>query len=247
MRTVVATRQAARTGPAGIIDSDGIGDGLIAVVRPGADASWADTVLRVDVTGTWVWSVSHGPAEHQGLLACERPGIRAVALSPAGSDPGQVRAAVQLSARLRQARTDRGWSLAYLTSPTRPRTGPGLVRVPHLVSVDPHTHGLTDPDAAEPWLTDTVVWELTTESGARRWLGGPLPDQSLVEACLPGLLALRGAARKGCFPPTPAGGRLAALMHGRPQPLSTLLVYRHLPTFTALFTEPPTRAGVSTA
>jgi len=243
MRTAVSIGQAAPGGPASI----GTGDGVIAVVWPGADASWADTVLRIDVTGTWVWSASHGPAEHQGMLACERPGVRAVALTPAGTDRYQVRAAAQLSARLRQARADRGWSPASLTSPTRPQTGPGLVRIPHLVSLDPRTNDLADRDATAPGLTDTVVWELTTESGARRWLGGPLPDQSLVEAHLPDLLALRGAARAGRFPPTLAGARLQALMRGRPGPLSTLLVYRHLPVFAALFAEPVAVAGVSRA
>ncbi len=86
-----------------------------------------------------------------------------------------------------------------------------------------------------------VVWELATRPGAARWLGAPMPDQAVVEAHLPRLLALRAASRAGRFPPTAGGARLAALVHGRPQPLSILLVYRNLDLFTQLCTEP---AGV---
>jgi len=152
-----------------------------------------------------------------------------------------VGAVARLSARLGRLRAGHGWSPAYLTSPARPDTPDGLARIPHLVSVHADTHDLADPDTPRPGLIDVVVWELATRPGAARWLGGPLPDQTVVEARLPQLLALRAASRAGRFPPTAAGTRLAALVHGRPQPLSILLVYRNLDLFTQLCTEP---AGV---
>jgi hypothetical protein len=213
------------------------GAGVLAALRPGVDPTWADTILRRDVTGTWTWSASHGSAERQGILTLERPGVRAVTLTPAGCSPGEIRTAARLSARLGQQRGHHGWSPAYLTSPTWPDTPDGLVRIPHLADIHADSHDLADPDALGPGLIDVVVWELATKPGAARWLGTPLPDQAVIEAHLPQLLALRAATRAGRFPPTAAGARLAALVHGRPRPLSIQLVYRHLDLFAELCTE----------
>src|SRR5439155_10155771 len=91
--------------------------------------------------------------------------------------------------------------------------------IPHLVTVR---------GGEEAPTCDAVVWELTTGAAARQWLGAPVPDPTFVEAHLPQLLALRGAARADQLPATAAGQRLAALLHGRPLPLSIQLVYRHL-------------------
>jgi len=233
MTTSLPARQSGTAGNTPV----GSGDGVLAALHPGADPTWADTVMHRDVTGTWVWSASHGSAERQGMLALQRPGVRAVALTQAGADPRHVGAATRLSARLGRLRTGHGWSPAYLTSPTRPDTPDGLVRIPHLVSVHADTHDLADPDTRRPGLIDVVVWELATRPGAMGWLGAPLPDQTLVEVHLPQLLALRAASRAGRFPPTAAGTRLAALVRGRPQPLSILLVYRNLDLFAQLCTE----------
>ena len=59
----------------------------------------------------------------------------------------------------------------------------------------------------------------------------------MVETHLDTLLALRTAARTHRLPTTTAGARLAALLHGRPDPLSITLVYRHLDLFRDLFAE----------
>ncbi len=212
-------------------------DGLIATVIAGIDAGWADTVLTSDNLGTLVWSASHGQAERHGMLTVERPGVRAVSLAPAGCDQRRVRMALQVSARLGCVRRRGGWAPAYLTSPLRPDTPDDLVRIPHLVTARTDTRELVDDACRRHGLTDTVAWELMARAAACRWFGAALPDQSLVEAHLPDLLALRSAARAGRFPPTTAGARLAALLHGRPLPLSTVLVYRRLDLFRELFAE----------
>jgi len=221
----------------------GAGDGLVAAVATDADPCWADLVLATDVTGILVWSHSHSQVERHGMRTLERPGVQAVSLAPAGSNPCQVRVAMQLSKRLgRQRAGAAGRAPACLTSPTTPAIPDGLVRIPHLVTIRSDSQALTDRSTRE--CADTVVWELTTQARAVRWLGGPLPDQNLIEARLPHLLALRTAARTGLLPPTGHGARLAELLHGRPQPLSIWLVYRHLDLFCDLFAEAPAAAGV---
>ncbi len=214
----------------------GIRDGLIAAVAAAAAPSWADLVLANDVTGTLVWGAGHGQAELHAMRSVRRPGVQALSLAPAGSDPGPVRVALQLSKQLGALRAGAGAAdPACVTSPSQPATPADLVRIPHLVTVRADTRQLTDrPTGA---CMDAVVWELTTRAAAVRWLGGPLPDQNLVEAHLPRLLALRTAARAGHLPPTRHGARLAALLHGRPLPLSIRLVYRHLEVFRDLFTD----------
>jgi hypothetical protein len=211
-------------------------DGLLARLSSDADPSWSDRVISKDVVGTLVWSASHGHGEQHGLLTLERPGVRAVCLAPRGADPRRVRAALQLSRRLGAQRAGgAGWAPAYLTSPTPPATPRDLVRVPHLVTICRDTGELADHHAHAP--ADAVVWELMPTGAAQRWLGAPLPDQGLVETHLDALLALRTAARTRRLPATTAGARLAALLHGRPEPLSIALVYRHLDLFRDLCAE----------
>src|SRR5205814_7745979 len=179
---------------------------------------------------------SHGHGERHGMLSLERPGVHAACLAPRGCDPRRLRVALQLSTRLGVQRAGRaGWAPAYLTSPTPPATLDHHVRVPHLVTVCGDTGALADHHARTP--VDAVVWEHMPAAAAPRWLGAPLPDQSLVEKHLAALLALRTTARGGRFPTTPAGAQLAALLHGRPDPLSITLVYRHLDLFRDLFAE----------
>ena len=211
-------------------------DGLLARMSADADLSWSDRVISTSILGTLVWSASHGHAEQHGLLTLERPGVRAVCLAPCDCDPRRVRVALQLSARLGMQRAGgAGWAPAYLTSPTPPATPRDLVRVPHLVTVCRDTGELADHHAHAP--VDAVVWELMPASAAQRWLGAPLPNQAMVETHLDALLALRTAARTHRLPTTAAGARLAALLHGRPDPLSITLVYRHLDLFRDLFAE----------
>ncbi len=209
--------------------------GLVAVVGSsgppaeldGEDStSWADQVLAQDDRGSVVWARTAAQAERYGRATLERPGVRAVSLAPAAADPPRIGAALQVASYLARVRSG-GLAPARpcLTSPDRPPATPDdLVRIPHLVTVR----------AADEAGTDAVVWELTTRREARRWLGMPLPDLEFVEAHLPDLLALRGAARTGQLPATAAVQRLAGLLHGRPLPLSIQLVYRHLDLFRVL-------------
>ncbi len=201
-------------------------DGLIAVLAATVPTSWADEVLARDDRGNVVWAATGFQGERYGRATCERPGVHAVSLAAAGEQPARVAVALHLASHLGRVRCG-GLTPArpYLTSPGQPATPDDLVRIPHLVTVR----------AAETTSTsDEVVWERTTRAAARQWLGGPLPDQAFVEAHLPDLLALRAAARAGQLPPTAAGQRLAALLHGRPLPLSIQLVYRRLDLFRVL-------------
>src|SRR4051812_35195267 len=75
-------------------------EGVLAALRPGADGSWAQRVLRGDITGTWVWTGNSGRAVHQGMLTLQGAGVYAACLTPAGADLRHVRAAAHLSARL---------------------------------------------------------------------------------------------------------------------------------------------------
>lgn len=202
--------------------------GLVAAVTAGTDLAWADEILNESAGGAVVWAATRRQPERYGMATLERPGVHAVSLAPAEADPRRVHVALGLARRLAAIRAgslrpNRG----YLTSPTRPGTPDGLVRVPHLVSV-------SSGDA----VSDAVVWELTSRAAAEEWLGSPLPDPVPIEAGLPRLVALRGAARVGTVPATPAGRRLAGLLHGRPLPLSIQLVLRHPDLFIDLLTDP---------
>jgi len=201
-------------------------DGLVVVLAADIDTAWADQVLACDDLGSVAWAATGRPAERLGWATLERPGVLAVSLAAAGERPPRVGVALQVASYLSRVRAG---GLAsgrpYLTSPGQPAAPDHLVRIPHLVTVR--------APGEEPG-TDEVVWELMSPAAARQWLGGPLPDQEFVEAHLPDLLSLRGAARSGDLPATAAGQRLAGLLRGRPLPLSIQLVYRHLELFRVL-------------
>jgi hypothetical protein len=196
------------------------------VVAADVDTPWADEVLARDDRGRVVWAATGFLAERHGRATLERPGVRAVSLAAAGQPPAQVGMALQVASYLARVRAaGLTPTRAYLTSPSRPTAAPDdLVRIPHLVKVR----------TTDETTTDEVVWELMRRAEARQWLGVQLPDQEFVEAHLPNLLSLRGAARTGVLPATRAGQRLASLLHGRPTPLSIHLVYRHLDLFRIL-------------
>lgn len=197
-------------------------DGLAAIVAPGASTAWADGLLARTGDGLVVWAATGTDPEAQGLARVRYPGVRAVTLTPARSDPRRVRLALELAINLTAARRNG----ACLTSWAPPVPPPGVVRIPHLVTVQ--------RDGA---VTDTVVWELAPLAVAQHWLGGPLPDQALFEAQLDALLRLRGAARRGQLPATAVAAGLTELIPDRD--LSIRVVYEHAATFRALLLGQP--------
>jgi hypothetical protein len=103
----------------------------------------------------------------------------------------------------------------------------GLVRLPHLVTLLDSSGG----------LSDDVVWEVMTLTQAGRWLGGPIPGQTLFEKQLPALLQLRSLIRTGKLPANELGSCLRELLAGRY--LSIRMVYQHPDLFTALIRAVP--------
>jgi hypothetical protein len=206
------------------------GAGLVALVDARAAVSWADALLARCGEGPLarcgeglvVWAATGAAPVRQAMATAGLPGVRAVVLAPAaGARP--VAVALGFAAHLAVVRAGAGDGGGCVTSPTRPATPPGVVRIPHLLSV-----------RRAGAVTDVVVWELMTAGRATGWLGGPLPEQRFFERHLAGLLRLRAAARTGRLPLTAAGTRLARLLGGRP--LSIRLVYQRPRLFRALLT-----------
>lgn len=192
-------------------------DGLAAIVAPGSSTGWADGLLARTADGLVVWAATGSDPEAQGLARLGYPGVQAVTLAPAKSDPRRVRLALELAVDLTAARHNG----ACLTSWAAPATPAGVVRIPHLITVQ-----------RDGTVTDTVVWELAPLAVAQHWLAGPLPDQRFFEAHLEALLRLRGAARRGQLPATAVAAGLTELIPGRD--LSIRVVYAHAATFRAL-------------
>lgn len=192
-------------------------DGLAAIVAAGSSTAWADGLLARTADGLVVWAATGADPETQGLARLGYPGVRAVTMVPAKSDPRRVRLALELAVDLTGARSNG----ACLTSWAPPATPAGVVRIPHLITVQ-----------RDGGVTDTVVWELAPLAVAQHWLGGPLPDLPFFEAHLETLLRLRGAARRGQLPATAVAAGVAELIPGRD--LSIRVVYAHAATFRAL-------------
>jgi hypothetical protein len=197
-------------------------DGLAAIVAPEASTGWADGLLARTGDGLVVWAATGADPEAQALARLRYPGVQAITLTPAKSDPRRVRLALELAVDLTAARSN-GACLTSWAPPARPS---GVVRIPHLVTVQ--------RDGA---VTDTVVWELAPVAVAQHWLGGPLPDQAFFEARLEGLLRLRGAARRGQLPATAVAAGLTELIPDRD--LSIRVVYQHAATLRALLLGQP--------
>jgi hypothetical protein len=206
------------------------GAGLVALVDARAAVNWADALLARCGEGPLarcgdglvVWAATGAAPVRQAMATAGLPGVRAVVLAPAaGARP--VAVALGFAAHLAAVRASPGDGGGCVTSPTRPATPPGVVRIPHLLSV--RRGGA---------VKELVVWELMTGQRAVGWLGGPLPEQRFLERHLEGLLRLRAAARAGRLPLTAAGTRLARLLHGRE--LSIRLVYQRPGLFRALLT-----------
>lgn len=202
-------------------------DGLAAIVAPGASTGWADGLLARDHDGLVVWAATGAEPEAQGLARLQYPGVRAVTLAPAKGDPRRVRLGLELAVRLATARHHDGLTnqrtgvAACLTSWSAPAPPPGVVRIPHLITVQ-----------RDGTVSDLVVWELAPLATAQLWLSGPLPDQALFEAHLDTLLRLRGAARRGQLPATAVAAGLGELLRDRD--LTIRLVYEHAALFRTL-------------
>jgi hypothetical protein len=154
------------------------------------------------------------------------PGVRAVVLASCADNGPAVRLGMRWAVRLAAVRAGGCGPRRLVTSPVPPVPPPGVVRIPHLLTVRAHTCPV-----------DRVVWELMPADRAPDWLGGPLPAQPQrrwFEARLGQLLRLRAVARAGGLPPTAAGTRLARLLAGRE--LSIRLVYRRPLLLRALLT-----------
>ncbi len=183
-------------------------DGLVTCVPDrSASTAWADCVLAQHHDGFVLWTAC-GHRPHSALPdVTHRPGVRGVALAPAGGHPPHIQAALGLAHRLTSEVTDdgpvQGRVQVRVVSTDTPDTADGLVRVPHLVTLRAHT-GVT---------TEAVMWELLAAEAAQRWLGVPAPALRHIEAYDAHLLAQRTATRTRLVPaslPPPMAGWLRA-------------------------------------
>lgn len=195
-------------------------DGLAAIVTAGASTAWADGLLARDADGMVVWAATGADPEAQGLARLQYPGVRAITFAPAKADPRRVRLGLELAMNLAAGRRNDA-AQACLTSWAPPEPPAGVVRIPHMISIQ-----------RDGMVVDRVVWELATLPTAERWLGRPLPDLSFFEAHLDTLLRLRGAARRALLPATAVALGLADLL--RERDLSIRLVYEHAAMFRTL-------------
>lgn len=212
-------------------------DGLAAIVAPTAATAWADGLLARDEHELVVWAATGADPVAEGLARLHYPGVRAVTLAPARIDPRRVRLGLELAVHLAGGRDSGPSADARLTSWTPKKAPPGVVRIPHLITIE--GDGATPPPDRRHGNagTDVVVWELTPLAVAQDWLGGPLPDLAFFEARLDALLRLRGAARRGQLPAAAVAAGLAERLRDRD--LSIRLVYEHASWFRALLTARP--------
>jgi len=127
-------------------------DGLVVFVA-GTDApsAWADEVLHCGKDGFVLWLAAGARPAPVIASVLTRRGVRAVALAPAGVDPGHVQAALRLARRLGDDAGPGRPSPVRVTSPTLPEgLGDELVPVAQLVTL--HTPA--------GFKADTVFWVL---------------------------------------------------------------------------------------
>lgn len=197
-------------------------NGLAVIVAPTASTAWADSLLARESRRLVVWAATDTDPEAQALARLRYPGVRAVTLVPARSDTRWVRLALEFALHRYEASGE-----ACLTSCQRPALSPGVVRIPHLVTVE-----------RARTVRDAVLWELAPVAAAERWFGGALPpDQRFFELHLDALLRLRGAARRGQLPPRAIAAGLTELLGERE--LSIRLVYEHADQFRRLLGPAP--------
>src|SRR2546421_5435081 len=81
-------------------------DGLITLVpAPCARTAWADQILTQHHHGFVLWTASGGQPHLVLLQVSRRPGVRGIALAPAGADLIPLQAALHLADRLTQETT----------------------------------------------------------------------------------------------------------------------------------------------
>jgi hypothetical protein len=189
---------------------------LVALV-PAVEATcgWAENLLAVDDDHQVVWAALGNRAERQALKLVEEFTLPAATLVGAGTDARQTWVALQVAEWLFRQRTVGGSAGSCLTAWAAPTPPPGMVRVPHLVSV---ARGTT--------VREVVVWELSDVASAHRQLGLPR-DWEFFDDHVPALLGLRAAIRAGRLPATPAARRLLELTWASNGELSIELVYRN--------------------
>jgi hypothetical protein len=161
-----------------------------------------------------------------GLAAARHGNVIAVVLH-SGGDTHPVCLSLEFARHLSDRRqNDPQPVMPCVTSATAPELGsaPGLVRVPHLVTVRDATRG----------LVDAVIWEVMTVPQSRKWLGGSLPCQQFFERRIDALLRVRALTRSGQLPAGRDGERLRELVASHY--LSIRLVYRHPALFSRLVT-----------
>jgi hypothetical protein len=196
-------------------------NGVAAIVAPQASTAWADSLLTRDRERLVVWAATATDPEAQALSRLQHPGVQAMTLAPARSDPRWVRLALEVACHLATDRRDDQAASACLTSWSTPAIPAGVVRIPHLMTVE-----------RDDGVTDTVVWELAPVPVAQRWLGGPLPDQRFFENHLDRLLRLRAAARRSQLPARAVAAGVGELLGD--QELSIRMVYQHAGRFRRL-------------
>lgn len=214
------------------------GEGLVAVAtQPEATLGWADALLARQGSDLYVWSALDTDASFHGLSIVERSGVVAASLVGPRDDARHVDLALKVALQLT---SQQGEGLAWgrppgacLTTWSAPVTQPGIVRVPHLVTV--HRGGAA---------SDTVVWQLMSVAAAHSWFGTPLPDLGYVESHLDALLRLRSRVREGRLPAVAAKARALHGMSGHG--FSIELVYRHLGLFRMLLDTSHQRPSQST-
>lgn len=200
-------------------------DGLAAIVTPTASTGWADGLLARESDRLVVWAATGPQPEAQALARLRYPGVRAVTLVPARSDTRWVRLALDFAYEMSASRVG-SFDQACLTSCSPPALSAGVVRIPHLITVE-----------RARTVSDAVLWELAPIDAAQHWFGGPLPDQRFFEAHLDSLLRLRSAVRRGQLPPRAIAAGLSELLGDRE--LSIRLVYEHATQFRRLLANSP--------
>src|SRR5690606_16235277 len=111
-------------------------DGLAAIVTPDASTGWADGLLARDADRLVVWAATGPEPEAQGMARLQYPGVRAITFAPAKGDPRRVRLGLELALNLAAGRTDGDVPApAILTSWSMPTPPAGVVRIPHLISI----------------------------------------------------------------------------------------------------------------
>ncbi len=185
--------------------------------RPGAG--------RTGTAGHKPGMVTFVPAEpHEApqvaVHLARQPDPGSVVLHPRFSPAARTALAIGFAAHLADARRADGLDPNIVTTACTPdlRQLPGYVRVPHLLTIS----ALTQENC------ERTIWEIMSIDACQAWLGGTDPDlRDVVEANLPGLLALRRLLRRpGSCEHLPNGRRIRQVLADADDNLTICRVYR---------------------